>query len=152
MAALQEVARPASREHAIEAVYAYARELQRRYPPNLPLSAASKFLWMRFKRPVIIYDSKAFEYLKKRHKLPDEPADTFYERFCEAWQQEYEKVEHAIRVACGELVAIRRFTLAGPGSDGHIANRELREWTSSAWFRERVFDHSMLNAMEAASR
>ena len=112
-----------------------ARALESVYGKT-PWSAASKFLWMRFRSPIVIYDSIASRWLCKHGTYSDDS----YENYCKAWLSKYCELEDQIREACAEIVAIKKFTLAYETPDS-----ELSEWTSSRWFMERVFDHYMLN-------
>lgn len=126
----------------VEQVEALKRDLGRVYG-NQPLSAASKFLWMRFRSPVIIYESLAARWLKKNSVY----RDGSYSNYCQNWREQYEKHEDSIRNACGDLVNVKTFTLAAD-----LPDREIVELTSNTWFRERVFDHYMLNNQEGGNR
>jgi hypothetical protein len=125
-------------ENAVDIVERLAKELQKIYGKT-PLSAASKFLWMRFKSPIIIYDQLANTWLRVNSGYKDDS----YMNYCKFWREEYIKRESDIRDACAELATFKQFTFASGVDD-----ITLSEWTRSTWFRERVFDHFMLNATE----
>jgi hypothetical protein len=113
-------------------------ETLRKFYGKVPLSAASKFLWIRFRSPVIIYDSIVWKYLCDNYGLKDADGYTGY---CRIWKRKFADYEEDIRAACAELKDIKTFTAASDVSDG-----DLEQWTSSQWFRNRVFDSYMLNA------
>lgn len=100
-----------------------------------PFSAASKFLWMRFRTPIVIYDSLVAAYLAAENRGYDNRTS---ESFHSAWRENYLRNQEAIRAACDELISIKKFTLASGCEDEDVSN-----WTNSEWFRERVFDHFM---------
>jgi hypothetical protein len=102
----------------------------------VPLSAASKFLWMRFRNPVVIFDSVVSGWLNRNCGYKYDGYSTYHK----IWSGKYREFENQIRLACDELKSIKKFTLADQESDETIT-----EWTSSRWFAERVFDHFMLN-------
>jgi len=108
----------------------------RRGTPRIPLSAASKFMWIVFRSPVVIYDSTVSAWLSHYAGYNYGGYSSYYE----VWHREYERFEPYVRVACGELPGIKRFTHACDVSDN-----VLNKWTVRRWFMERVFDHFMLN-------
>ncbi len=125
---------PAGIEDVVRSVESLAEDLRIVYGTT-PLSAASKFLWMRFRSPIVIYDSIAAGWLKNQGYKDDG-----YRSYIATWSKKYREFEEEIAQACGELKLFKKFTLASGTSD-----ELLTEWTSSRWFRERVFDHFMLN-------
>lgn len=127
---------PPTRQNVVQEVEAFTKILGDKYKTT-PLSAASKFLWMRFRSPVVIYDSLACEYLvNKECGFKYEG----YSTYCAAWRLQYQEHEQEVREACAELINFKKFTLAS-----EIQDDDLVEWTSSEWFMERVFDHFMIN-------
>jgi hypothetical protein len=116
-------------------VESLAKALHKKYD-LFALSAASKFLWMRFRSPIIIYDSVVSRWL---HEKCAKKYDGYY-AYYENWLCKYHEHEGQIRNACAELRSIKKFTLAD-----QEPNEKIAEWTSSRWFTERVFDHFMLN-------
>jgi hypothetical protein len=122
---------PAPELHLI--VENYANMLKATYGLNA-LSAASKFLWVRFRDPVVIYDSIASSWLSKN--------STFhyngYRAYVDAWSDSYQKAEGQIREACDDLRQMKKFILCD------VSDAELSECTSSKWFMGRVFDYSMI--------
>jgi hypothetical protein len=90
---------------------------------------------MRFRTPIVIYDSLVGAYLAAENRGYDNRTS---ESFHSAWRENYLRNQKAIRAACDELISIKKFTLASGCEDEDVSN-----WTNSEWFRERVFDHFM---------
>ena len=111
----------------------YAEALNSKYG-RTALSAASKFLWVRFREPVIIYDSITSDWLARNAGF----RYNGYRDFCEAWLNAYQLHEDEIRDACYQLNSIRPFILNA------ISERELNELSSETWFMKRVFDYAMI--------
>ena len=105
------------------------------------VSASSKFLWFKYRSPVIIFDGMAVKCLAEltkcaangervtRLELQD------YNRYCEVWQKQYAAFQHCIDVACNDLRHAGKYTLADKMSE-----RDLSKLASKTWFKERVFD------------
>ena len=101
-----------------------------------PLSAASKFLWMRFRSPVLMYDLLVSKWLCEHS---DYKKDDGYANFCSAWKRSYQGYESEVRKAASALKTVKDFTLAC-----NVSNDEFESWISSTWFHHRVFDHYMM--------
>ena len=117
----------------VEMVCEFARALGDRYGA-LPLSAASKFLWVRFRSPVVVYDMLVSDGLHLRYGYKYDGYPNYYK----IWTTSYRENEERIREACNELNAIKKFTLAS-----EVPQKDLSELISRQWFMERVFDHAM---------
>lgn len=96
------------------------------------VSAASKFLWIRRRLPVVIYDRRAKTCLTILKAKPG----TTYASFRKAWQTEFPKYKVRIRSACHDLrqSSVKNFAPSG------IARRRLNSVLRTRWFHERVFD------------
>jgi hypothetical protein len=124
---------------AVVAVEKFAGELGNLYGGK-PLSAATKFMWLRFPRRVIIYDSLAWKWLRKHSDLRD--GDN-YQTYTRLWRASFERHAGDIGLACDELIGIKRFTKAVD-----IPDEDLSALLSADWFRERVFDHAIIEDSE----
>ena len=71
------------------------------YGGNNVLSLTTKFLWLRLKRPIIIYDDNS------RNALGTSASDL--EGFYTRWREEYAECKSVIRVACSALPGVREF-------------------------------------------
>jgi len=99
---------------------------------NYAVSAASKFLWLRRRSPVVIYDGQAAECLWA-HGGMFAPSD--YPAYRREWRKQYSENRASIASACSELTRVRDFSLADLMPDSAFA-----DLTSAEWFYERVFD------------
>jgi hypothetical protein len=130
--ALQRIEKPTSASDAVQKVEDLAKELQAIYGSHV-ISAASKFLWLRFnENSIIIYDSRAARWLSK---MGDCLEGCSYEQYCLAWSISYQSHKATIAEACKDLCSIKKFTLAS-----ELPDEELSSLVSSNWFMERVFD------------
>lgn len=102
-------------------------------------SAASKFLWMRFRAPIIIYDSVMNNWIWRHTEYKDDTT----ENYCRYWREIFTQQLSAIREACSELPTFRRFTPAA-SIDEKLVSRLLQ----SRWFEERVFDIAVMHQEE----
>ena len=147
---LMEVPRPLTDPSVAEAVDRLSHDLGAAYPrqakgepdeakyaPEL-LSAASKFLWMRFKDPIVMYDRFAWQWIQRAGQLHREGS---YADCLGAWRKSYADAEDEIVEVCAELVTIRRFTLAET-----MPEQEFRMLVGQTWFKQRVFDHAIVDA------
>lgn len=96
------------------------------------LSAASKLLWLRYKSPFIVYDSRAVKALKRLGCHFDERN---YSKYCDQWKTQYEKHKSEVKTATARLVEIRSFFPVWHQSEGVLVLL-----ISKPWFLERVFD------------
>lgn len=112
------------------------------YGDNL-ISASSKFLWLRYRGGVRIYDSRAIRSI--RHLLgdmEDPPGDIDQKRFEKSYQ-DYEKAWNAcfemysdeVNSAIASLGKVKQYSLAY-----ETPPAKFDSWINSKWFRERVFD------------
>jgi hypothetical protein len=96
------------------------------------ISASSKFLWLRFKSPVIIYDSRALGWLTTNGF---KPSDDSYASFRESWLKAFCEKEQEIKLSCTDLHTVKEYSHANSATDSEIL------WlVSETWFHERVFD------------
>jgi hypothetical protein len=136
---LLEISRPAIAEVG-QVVASFAEQLGEIYGAEQGgclLSAASKFLWMRFRSPIIVYDTLAWNWLQKRKLLKS--ADD-YSAYLKAWGSTYSEYQEDFQHGCSELVAIKRFTLGW-----NLSDDQLKSWASSEWFHHRAFDYLIID-------
>ncbi len=96
------------------------------------LSAASKLLWLRHRRPYVIFDARAQNALRR---LGSEFDQGDYAQYVKAWRARYAEAKACISVACSALA-----TLPGVVPSLPSAERSLSRLVSEQWFQERVFD------------
>ncbi len=100
------------------------REIGRAYGGRDLLSAATKFLWLRHRDIVVIYDSQA------RLALGAPSGD--YDNYLERWRSEYSRVKPKVIDACKRLLQARQLE--------DSVRAEVNAHGASEWFRRRVFD------------
>ena len=92
------------------------------------LSITTKFLWLKIRDLIIIYDSQA------RKALDTEDGDL--SAFYEAWRAEFDAHSNAIATACSTLSSVSKYSC-----DQTIATQAyVRDIAAHRWFQERVFD------------
>jgi hypothetical protein len=118
---------------------AIARAIAARYGGSSFLSLASKLLWIRFRHPIVIYDSLV------RKELGTRAGD--YAAYVDAWQRRYAVLEPQIVRVCERLATdTARSARTSPARRRHVAEEE--------WFRRRVLDIHLwlIGARRAAAR
>ena len=94
--------------------------------PDL-ISLTTKFLWLKMKSPVVIYDGRAMKALGAKPKNIED----YYSR----WQKLFASFGNEISVACALLHKVPEY------SAPHAATPQYIEGIASQpWFKERVFD------------
>ncbi|MBI4483883.1 MAG: hypothetical protein HY652_13475 [Acidobacteria bacterium] len=92
------------------------------------LSLTTKFLWLRVRSPVIIYDSQVRRAVGTR--LGD--IDEYYSR----WREKFKQYAQEIDAACDSLSSIRDYSI-----DPEVVSAEyIAETASQQWFKGRVLD------------
>jgi len=92
------------------------------------LSLTTKFLWLRIRSPIIIYDSQA-------RKALDAPLGNIHE-FYSQWREMFKRCAQEIDAACTSLQDVGEYV-----ADPIVATpRYIAEMASQQWFRERVLD------------
>jgi hypothetical protein len=99
-------------------------EIGRAYGGRDLLSAATKFLWLRHRDVLVIYDSQARSAL-------DAPSGD-YGNYLKLWRSEYSRVKPNVIYACERLLQARQLE--------DLVRGEVNAHAASEWFRRRVFD------------
>jgi hypothetical protein len=128
---LDEITNPVSDETVDDIVSGLASTFHVQYR-QYNISAASKFLWLVYQSPVVIYDQNAASSLKECGR---KTAECPYPRYRTRWRNEFAQHEAAIQSACKELVRVKDFSLAYS-----LSVAEICILTANRWFHERVFD------------
>ena len=119
-----------TQQNVDQAVYTLAEKFNEAYGNGVEISAASKFLWIRCKTPVMIYDNRAYTYLTRL----GEKIDTGYTSYRAVCLKQFDQRAEVIRAACAELVTVKDFA---PDDE---TGESLKSSVESRWFHERVFD------------
>jgi hypothetical protein len=129
--ALDGIGNPVTNEKVDSMVRDLAKRFQLIYGKEA-ISAASKFLWIRHKSPVVIYDDRAFRCLMS---CGSKLGQGEYAKYRSEWLKQFNYSDDEIRLACAELVRVKDFSLAHDKRDEDVASV-----VANRWFRERVFD------------
>jgi len=116
------------------AVRTLAEKFNEAYEQGIEISAASKFLWIRHKTPVVIYDARAYTCLERLGSK----IGTGYADYRGEWLKQFDQREEVIRSACAELVRVRD---CSPDDE---TDESFQSTIASRWFCERVFDKFLL--------
>lgn len=103
-----------------------------KYGQRNVLSLTTKFLWLKFKSPVRIYDHQA--------RIALGTPDGDFSAFNNAFTEKYAVNKNQIEKACSKLVDMVSYTV-----QPNIQQEELKELLSSRWFKERVLDIYLWN-------
>jgi hypothetical protein len=123
----QFVKNPVSKIQEIE------KEISKKYGGRGVLSLTTKFLWLKIKSPIKIYDSQA--------KIAVESKNGNLFGFYENWTKDFTKKKIQIEQACSKLPELHLYAV-----DQSIATkRYIQEVSSQTWFHERVFDIFLWN-------
>lgn len=103
-------------------------QISQRYGGRGVMSLTTKFLWLKMKSPIVIYDSQA------RKALGTNPGDirAYYSR----WREQFNSSCNEINAACASLPIVHEYSVAPD-----VATPQYIEGIASQpWFKERVFD------------
>ena len=117
----------------IKAILAIEKKISEKYGKRGVLSLTTKFLWLKVKQPIIIYDSQA------RKALDTKNGDL--KQFYEKWHDEFKKVKDDIAKACENLENLYLYL---PNQRDGLRD-EIKKISSESWFHERVFDIYLWN-------
>jgi len=115
-------------ERLVPSIKKVRKKISAKYGHRDVLSLTTKFLWLKMKSPIIIYDSRARRALRAAAGDIQE----YYWR----WQREFTRREQEVRQACTSLQKVHEYT-----ENPEIATRQyIAKTAAQPWFRERVFD------------
>lgn len=119
-----------------ETIHRCHQELSNQYNKKI-LSVISKSAWMKHRHPVVLYDSKAYTSLRR---LRYDFRKNDYKGYYRAWMDFFhrDEIQSELNDACAFVPTscfAQRLIAHG------VAKREeIREWSKSDWFRNRVVD------------
>lgn len=111
-------------------------KLSKVYGKRKVLSATTKFLWVKFRSPIIIYDGQA------RKALGTTNGDI--EAYYQAWEKEYAKHKEEIEVACHSLVNVHSYIHDSAG----FSKTDVESIAKESWFKRRVLDSYLWHGTE----
>ncbi|WP_138519126.1 hypothetical protein [Limnobacter alexandrii] len=116
------------RDDQVKKILEIEREISGKYGNRSVLSLTTKFLWLKIKQPVLIYDSQA------RIAVGSENGDLagYYKK----WNESFEIHKEQIQKSCSKLPELNLYAV-----DQEVGTKEyIKEVSSKSWFQERVFD------------
>lgn len=121
-----------SSDNVVNVVNEARLEISSHYGGRGVLSATTKFLWLKRKSPIRIYDRQA------RIALGTREGD--FSEFNAAFSARYEECFNQIEKACANLSHVIPY-LVNP----NLSKQEVDDLVSEQWFRERVLDIYLWN-------
>jgi hypothetical protein len=118
-------------------VQSLSDELETEFGTN-NISASSKLLWLRKRSPIVIMDQWAKIAVIDKCKLKK---NIDYNTFSEHWRELFREEEGKLAKACSKLVKAKKFSALYEVEEGKV-----KEIAESEWFKERVFDLSLLDS------
>ncbi|MDA7910042.1 hypothetical protein N9B44_00065 [bacterium] len=131
--ALEQVKPQDFKSNPVAGIRKFESAIQKHYGSASKASLATKVLWLRLKRPIIIYDAQV------RIAIGTRPGDldSFYAR----WRESFETKNAEISQVCERLEKMGDYSV-----DHKLATpKYIRKVASTKWFRERVFDIYLWN-------
>jgi len=109
------------------------KSLSEKYGNKSLLSLTTKFLWIKIKQPILIYDSRA------KDALGTESGDL--EDYYKKWREEFKANQKEIVDVCSKLPDMNKYAV-----NQEVGTKEyIREISNNTWFHERVFDNYLWN-------
>lgn len=116
-----------NRTNVAAVVSDFSQRVSAKYDRADVLSLATKFLWLRFRSPVLVYDRNVSASLG--YKGRD------FAEYSRIWRAEYERVAERVNNACVRLPELSDFCFDPSATSGSVA-----AIAGKRWFKERVFD------------
>ncbi|PIE46481.1 MAG: hypothetical protein CSA42_08345 [Gammaproteobacteria bacterium] len=108
-------------------------KISKKYGNRSVLSLTTKFLWLKIKQPILIYDSQARIALN----VPNGDLEKYYDK----WRVSFGDRKNEIIKACSELPKMHLYTI-----DNEVGTQEyIKSLVGNSWFHERVFDIYLWN-------
>lgn len=119
-------------DNVVDIVTDTSKRISEHYGGTRTISSTSKFLWLKFKQPVRIYDSQSC------HSLGTPKND--FAAFNDAFSEQYSNHKQEILTACSKLKNQLSYTV-----QPKMKQTDIETITSKDWFHERVFDIYLWN-------
>lgn len=105
-----------------------AKSISNKYGDRGVLSLTTKFLWIKIKQPILIYDSQA------RIAIGTENGDLL--AYYEKWREGFEGNKEEILEACSKLTDMNKYAV-----NQEVGTKEyIKAVSGETWFHERVYD------------
>jgi hypothetical protein len=114
------------------------KRISEKYGNKNLLSLTTKFLWIKIKQPIIIYDSQARIALGRENRA----LEAYYKK----WREEFKANQKEIVDVCSKLPDMNKYAV-----NQEVGTKEyIREISDKTWFHERVFDNYLWNKGNSA--
>lgn len=124
-------------DNPVKEIVEIRNRISRKYGNRNVSSLTTKFLWLKIKQPILIYDSRARNALRSNDDLVD-----FYNK----WKESFEKHKKYIEKACSCLPELHLYVEREDNVAATAATKEdIKILSNEAWFQERVFDTYLWN-------
>ncbi len=104
-------------------------QISEKYRRRRVTSLTTKFLWLKMKSPIIIYDKRA------RKALGTKPDLRAYYAEWRKWRKQFNSASDEINTACASLPKVTEYSAPDAPTPQYV-----EEIASQVWFKERVFD------------
>ncbi len=118
----------------IDKIIEIESRISQKYGNRSVLSLTTKFLWLKIKQPIIIYDSQA----RKAIGTKDGKLKEYYDK----WRNDFHLVEDEIKKACDRLENLHLYL---PNQREGL-KKDIKKISNESWFHERVFDIYLWNS------
>lgn len=127
-----------------DGIMAFQDEAQRHYKKKYSIrSLISKMLWLKLKRPAILFDDNARVALGL-------PLNIDLNKYFEKWNVKYEAHKNRVKTACDRLPAqfpyVNTPAPLAEETPRRLTEKQIAYVTKNCWFRERVFDNYLWHA------
>ena len=126
--------------HPVSFVNEVASSIAEQYGGRNVLSLTTKFLWLKYKNPIVIFDSQA------RKALGMSTSD--YGAYYAKWQKEFEKYLSQIQLVSSALPKHHRYAMDQQQGTPEYISTVCNE----QWFHERVFDNYLWQTGKTGTR
>ncbi len=116
------------KNNPVKEILKIEEEISNKYGNRNVLSLTTKFLWIKVKRPILIYDSMA----RKALRIENGALDAYYKE----WYEKFKSNQREIVDVCTKLPDMNKYAV-----NQDVGTREyICEISGESWFHERVFD------------
>jgi len=128
LAILDTVVKEQFKDDPVKKILEIERKISSKYGCRNVLSLTTKFLWLKIKQPILIYDSQA--------RTAVDSGDGDLVGYYKKWLEGFGKHKKQIEEACSQLSELCLYAV-----DQDVGTKEyINEVSSESWFHERVFD------------
>lgn len=126
------------KNNPVKEIIKIERKISNKYGNKSVLSLTTKFLWIKIKQPILIFDSRA------RIALGTENGNLY--AYYEEWRKEFKANQREIAEICSKLPNMNKYAV-----NQEVGTKEyIKEISDETWFHERVFDMYLWNKGNSA--